>query len=366
MISQTDKEFFKLAIPGPYKESDLDIAAKCPICGDSKHKRSSKRLHLFHKENKTAVRCFNGGCEAENPSSLFYFFKRFYPDIFEQYKRETYRHKIETEIKPQMNFEMSLDDFGTDDAQISENMQISTRVEICETSELAQNVNYGYQNFLVTLTQNISSLNEKTKQFLLSRGLNAEKLQNVFGKFYSGTSNFMFEGKNFSIRNTLFIPILGRSGNTTRVENPGSNEIVGFYARDINEKRFVNHNRLKGPFTPWNFNRVDLSKRVFIFEAILDALSFYEIYNEENVVALCTNNINPLILERIEYPVFCLDNDEVGIRTMLKYINTKNAEFLIYNTKSKDFNEMLLRGEKMKLEFESGFRANIALRKLIA
>ena len=162
----------------------------------------------------------------------------------------------------------------------------------------------------------------------------------------------------------MFIPILNYK-----------KDIVGFYARSINEKRFVNHNRLRGPFIPYNFCGVDLESEVYIFEAILDMFSFYQIYSQDssedskkykNCIALCTNNINPQILGLIKKPVFCLDNDSVGIRTMLKYINVNNSKFLIYNTECKDFNEMLLKNENMELNFESGFKANLSLRKLIA
>ena len=42
MLDFVDIKYFKLAVPGPYKESPLDIAVKCPICGDSKYKKSEE------------------------------------------------------------------------------------------------------------------------------------------------------------------------------------------------------------------------------------------------------------------------------------------------------------------------------------
>ena len=66
MLSPIDIKYFKLAVGNATKDSDTDIAVKCPICGDSKIHKNSKRLHLYQKNNITLVKCFNGGCEVNN------------------------------------------------------------------------------------------------------------------------------------------------------------------------------------------------------------------------------------------------------------------------------------------------------------
>jgi hypothetical protein len=377
MISQVEAKYFKLAVSGPYRESGVDIAVKCPICGDSKTKRS-KRLHLYHKDSKTRVKCFNGGCLIESPHTLGRFLKLYYPNLYQDYKRETFKVKIEKEpenttitmkafggsektqaISKEENCENSDIDKNTQTSTKPENTQITSfeencesKEENCESQETAKANNF---KFLLKLSQNLSSLDEKTEAFLLKRGLNPKILMKEFGKFYTGTGDFNYNGRFYKIKNTLFIPILDRNQN-----------ISGFYARDIQEKRFINYNHSGRAFIPFNYNQVDLENEVYIFEAILDTFSFYQLYGLKNCIALCTNTINPYILSTIKKPVFCLDNDAVGIRTMLKYINVKDAKFLIYDSKCKDFNEMLLKNEKMELNFESGFKANLSLRKLIA
>ena len=338
MLDYIDKKYFKMAISGPYRETDLDIAVKCPICGDSKHKRNSKRLHLFYKDSKTRIKCFNGGCRCESPMNMGYFLKLYYPNLFEAYKAERFDLRI-SKIKelPKTEIMQSFVDMRA--------MPAAQEARAVETPAIIK-----------TIKESIEPINSGTIAFLQSRGLNYVKLKPVFGDFYSGTKAFTKSGKFYNLKNTLFIPISVKRERT--LEN-----MVGFYARDISEKRFVN-NAFGGHFIPWNLNAADNDKPVYIFEAILDALSFYEIYGETNIIALCTNNINPKILDYIKEPYFCLDNDPVGKQTMQKYTAIGKGKFLIYpeNLIYKDFNEMLLNNYKLDLNFENPFKANILLR----
>lgn len=344
MLDYIDKKFFKLALSGPFKETDLDIAVKCPICGDSRHKKSSKRLHLFYKDKKTRVKCFNGGCKLESTHTLGYFLKLYYPHFFEAYKREKFDIKIQS-IKRDRDAANTEKSESFVNSQIKQNI---TKVETCKTCETAE---------LARLLQCLTPINADTLRFLESRKLDYNVLKPQFGAFYSGTKEFLRDGKCYDLRRTLFIPIFLQKERELR-------NIIGFYARDIKEKRFVN-NGLTGHFIPWNLGSCDNSKPIYIFEAILDALSFYTIYGESNVIALCTNNINPKILDYIKHPRFCLDNDTVGIQTMLKHTKLEKADFIIYSTHFKDFNEMLVNGYEMPLEFECGFKADLKLRKLL-
>ncbi len=58
MINQINKKYFLLAVSGTKigKSSDVDIAVRCPVCGDSNKNKNSTRLHLFHKNNKEKSR----------------------------------------------------------------------------------------------------------------------------------------------------------------------------------------------------------------------------------------------------------------------------------------------------------------------
>ncbi|MCK5535431.1 MAG: hypothetical protein KAI79_01325, partial [Bacteroidales bacterium] len=95
MIDRVDIKFFKQAVglSNIGRETDVDISAKCPICGDGK-KRNSKRLHIYNKGTVTNINCFNGDCPVEN-KTVYSFLRDFYPDILPQYKRETFGDKID-------------------------------------------------------------------------------------------------------------------------------------------------------------------------------------------------------------------------------------------------------------------------------
>ena len=89
MLNYTDIKFFKLAIGQEHigKESDSDISARCPVCGDGS-KKNSKRLHLYEKNGSSLVHCFNGDCDVH--SNLWNFLKNHNPELLDSYKRETF------------------------------------------------------------------------------------------------------------------------------------------------------------------------------------------------------------------------------------------------------------------------------------
>lgn len=341
MIDPINAEFFKLAVGNNVKETENDIAVKCPICGDSKSKRHIRRLHLFHKNESDAIKCFNGGCVLETVHSVGKFLKDFYPELFDFYKKRTFKTKIK-----------SLENTTISQSSVFGETEIPAQAEksnlLKETGILQTRIQQ--PDYLQKLAYCIEPLNSQTQAFLLKRGLKPDKIQSTFGKFYSGRGEFLYNSKYYDLRNSLFIPIHFNSN------------LTGFYARNIFEKKFVNF----GTAIPWNLNNIDNAKSVYIFEAILDALSFYELYGETNIIALCTSNINSQVLEFINHPIFCLDNDTTGLNTMLKYSSSTKNKFLIYpkELKFKDFNEMLLNNYKLDLKIENGFKANLELRKL--
>ena len=140
----------------------------------------------------------------------------------------------------------------------------------------------------------------------------------------------------------------------------------GFYARSLTEKRFINFT-LNPNYGVWNLFNVDLNKPVFIFEAILDALSFRQIYKTNQIIALNTSTISKNVLNLIKYPFFCLDNDKVGIEKMIKYNSIQNSHFICYpnDLKQKDFNEILQNNIKIELAFKKGFNALLHLKSLL-
>lgn len=66
-------------------KQDLDIACRCPVCGDSRTRKNLKRLHLYQKGDVINVNCFNGDCSVKNMTP-YRFFQDYSARVFEQFK----------------------------------------------------------------------------------------------------------------------------------------------------------------------------------------------------------------------------------------------------------------------------------------
>lgn len=357
MLDFVDIKYFKLAVPGPYKESSLDIAVKCPICGDSKYKKSVKRLHLYEKQGITLVHCFNGDCELNTQMGLGNFLKIYKPELLLPYKSENFKFKINSidtsnniETKNEVETMKSCFDSGSN---ISNNTSIESKsrdsgIENKPSIESSSNNEFKF----IDLTSVLDTNTSKQIEFLKSRGFNNDAIS--FLDFYNGTKSFNLNGVYYGIKDYLVIPFSKDSN------------YYGFYARSLTEKRFINFT-LNQNYGVWNLFNVDLNKPVFIFEAILDALSFRQIYGTNQIIALNTSTVAKNILDLIKYPFFCLDNDKVGIEKMIKYNTIPNSHFICYpnNLTQKDFNEMLQNNIKIELVFKKGFNALLHLKSLL-
>lgn len=364
MLDFVDIKYFKLAVPGPYKESSLDIAVKCPICGDSKYKKSVKRLHLYEKQGITLVHCFNGDCELNTQMGLSNFLKIYKPELLLSYKSENFKFKINSidssnniETKNEIETMKSCFDSGSNITSITSDsskpedssiVSIESTASITDESNNESNNEFKYINLTSVLDTNTS----KQIEFLKSRGFNDDTIE--FLDFYNGTKSFNLNGVYYGIKDYLVIPFSKDSN------------YYGFYARSLTEKRFINFT-LNQNYGIWNLFNVNLNKPVFIFEAILDALSFRQIYGTNQIIALNTSTVAKNILDLIKYPFFCLDNDKVGIEKMIKYNTIPNSHFICYpnNLTQKDFNEILQNNIKIELIFKKGFNALLHLKSLL-
>ena len=348
MLSPIDIKYFKLAVGNVTKDSDTDIAVKCPICGDSKIHKNSKRLHLYQKNNITLVKCFNGGCEVNN--NMYNFLKLYYPDLLSSYKNEMYVQKI-NDFRP-VNFEADLTDTNlTEGLTKCDFLDFETNLN---NTNLATSLNCDSLKSeafkIFQINSFLAPISEATKDFLKAR-----KIINysAFGDFFSGKS-FTHNGKYYGISDFLVIPFYYKSN------------IYGFYSRSLTEKKFVTCCLNEG-YSIWNWFNVDLNSDLYIFEGILDALSFYELYGIKNIIALNTSKISEARLNEIKKPIFCLDNDSTGIKSMLNYVKNPNVKVITYpkDLECKDFNDILLKCPNFKPEFESGIKAFLKLKTLI-
>ena len=354
MLSSIDIKYFKLAVGNATKDSDTDIAVKCPICGDSKIHKNSKRLHLYQKNNITLVKCFNGGCEVNN--NMYNFLKLYYPDLLSSYKNEMYTQKIEkfkiVDSKTDLsNAGLTKCDFL--DSKFDSNIT-NQNDSIENNTNLACNLNCDSLKSdafkIFQINSFLDPISEATKDFLKAR-----KIINYsdFGDFFSGKS-FTYNGKYYGISDFLVVPFYYKSN------------IYGFYSRSLTEKKFVTCCLNEG-YSIWNWFNVDLNSDLYVFEGILDALSFYELYDIKNIIALNTSKISEARLNEIKKPIFCLDNDSTGIKSMLNYVKNPNVKVITYpkDLECKDFNDILLKCPNFKPEFESGIKAFLKLKTLI-
>lgn len=301
-MNPIDVRYFKLAV-GESRikhETPTDITVRCPICGDSKKSRNKARMHLYMRNGKALVNCFNE-CSCTN-KTVYKFLKDYYPNLLENYKQETFGNRIK-EIK-------ELDFSG------------GVGFELIDTPEEKPKT-------LFDLSQYFEK-SEKVYDYIESRGL---EWSPVLGEVYLG-KKITLNGKFYNIDDFIVIPLYC------------GDKWYGFYSRSMKEHRFQTFIIDEG-FKLWNFYNIDKSKTVYVFEGIFDALSVYN-SGITNVVA-CLGATPPLsLLEGLDV-VFCFDNDRTGYLNSIKYLK-KGFKVLSYpeNIKEKDMNDILKTGVDIK------------------
>lgn len=301
-MNPIDVRYFKLAV-GESRikhETPTDITVRCPICGDSKKSRNKARMHLYMRNGKALVNCFNE-CSCTN-KTVYKFLKDYYPNLLENYKQETFGNRIK-EIK-------ELDFSG------------GVGFELIDTPEEKPKT-------LFDLSQYFEK-SERVYDYIESRGL---EWSPTLGDVYLG-KKITLNGKFYNIDDFIVIPLYC------------GDKWYGFYSRSMKEHRFQTFIIDEG-FKLWNFYNIDKSKTVYVFEGIFDALSVYN-SGITNVVA-CLGATPPLsLLEGLDV-VFCFDNDRTGYLNSIKYLK-KGFKVLCYpeNIKEKDMNEILKTGVNVK------------------
>lgn len=307
-LSPVDIRYFKQAV-GAFisSETDSDISAKCPICGDSKKKHAKARLHLYEKNNMTFINCFNEGCAAQN-KNVYSFLRDLFPELLPAYKKETFNDTI-SDIKESRNkdSEWSLKDLLSDLAK-TEPVE-----EVCPV--LTQDLSMYFDDISGTPGVN----------YLLNRNIIYDE---SFGKWYFGKQNLEISGTFYNLVSNVIVPLYYKD------------EMYGFYSRSIDKKDFVTYmNDVNVGYKVWNWFNVNKSEPVYIFEGIFDAISS----GEKNIIALLGARLPDDRLKELNNPVFCLDNDRTGINNMIKYAKMGYTVYVQPNDlHEKDMNELVL------------------------
>ena len=339
MLSQVGVRYFKQAVSAStYKETPIDISCSCPICGDSKTRKSAKRLHFYSKGSVELVNCFNAGCAVQN-KTIYSFLRDFYPDLLANYRKETFDTSM---INLKKNSQGSLGDLVnlsglTEQVKTTESTEplIDTPVYIDEV----EIKNISPPPLTICIDPFLKEITSETTQYLTGRGITPH-----FGsKWYTASGNFKIGDTYYGVEDYLIIPLTASN----------DSNIYGFYSRSIHEKDFKTCVISPG-FKVWNLYNVDNSKETFIFEAIFDAIST----GLENIIANLGAKLPQERLDEINFPVFCLDNDKAGIENSIEYAKKGYKVYIQPREYSeKDFNELKL--NYPELDISELIRSNI-------
>jgi len=215
-------------------------------------------------------------------------------------------------------------------------------------------------------------------EYLRGRGLRSEELYRSFKigfvngsmrKNLSYTSPLMKDLKEIGILNnegneffynSVVIPLLDEDGN-----------IVSLYGRNISQKR---HLYLKGPHKGLvNRQGAYGTDKVILTEAVLDALSLYELGVRNVIPCYGTGGFTEdhkalLAKQRIKEVEFCFDNDDAGARGARdlgrKYLPAVTSSLLKLPEGIKDANDFLV-SKRRKEDFETLERIPIEVPKIL-
>ena len=298
MLNHKSVKYFKMAInANSYKESENDIACKCPICGDSAKKKNSKRLHLYNKGNTDTdfVSCFNAGCPCVN-KNMYTFLRDFYPHLLAEYKKETFGDKIEN-----LKQHQSLKDLVSLDATIRKPKEPKPS--------------------LFDLSMFFEPLTDEYINYLKNRDIEP----NFNHTWYKGKTDVIIRETRYNIKDYLVIPLVC------------NNLCYGFYSRSIKDKNFITFISTVG-FKVWNWFDIDKEQPAYIFEGIFDGIST----GKKNIVANLGAKLPEERLLQLKKPIFCLDNDLTGRNSSIEYAKQGYDVFVMPVAFShiKDFNEL--------------------------
>lgn len=300
MLSRIDIKYFKMAIGSSRisSESDVDITAKCPMCGETQKHKNKKRLHLYEKNGLNLVHCFNSGCVLDSNMTVYSFLRDFYPGLLDQYKRDTFSNTMQK----LSNSEDVFESYKQKDKQNQTNIV---------THDLSP-----YINDIINAPEAINYLKKRSIFY-------DEK---KYGKWYFGYQDLKINDKIYKITNSIIIPLYYNSN------------MYGFYSRNITNKFFSTYmNDVNVGYKIWNWFSIDKNKPTYIFEGIFDAISS----GIENSIALLGAKIPDERLSELKDPIFVLDNDSTGLRNSLEYSKKYKVYIQPTKFKEKDMNELL-------------------------
>lgn len=305
MLDRTDVKYFKLAVGAQNikKETDVDIAARCPVCSADDRWKNTSRLHLYVKGTVTNVNCFSGDCPITN-KSVYSFLREFYPQFLPNYKRDNFGNTID-KLKS-MKDEPS-------DVFASFKKEEPKKEKPVITQDLS-----AFMTPIEDVPEALAYINGRKIEYT-----------GKFGKWYYGHQNLKIGEVTYPITGAVIIPLYYEE------------EMYGFYSRSIHDKSFYTYmSEHNIGYKIWNWFNVDKDKPVYIFEAIFDAISS----GYDNIIACMGAKLPDERLAELKQPIFVLDDDVTGKKNSIEYANLNHKVFVSPEGLAKDMNENLKNG----------------------
>jgi len=330
MISVLDREVFIGSVGKLRKDSGTELSCCCPACGETKN-----RLHLVNvpQDDYSYVKCWNQGCQLDEPTSVFNFLKIINSSYISLYKRKSFSKKID-EIKS----ERSLDGL----LAIAKAAKEPVPVPLSPTNTLEKEI----PKAILDTFHKAADIPDCV-QYLKDRHIEVQP-----DWMFSTDKFFTFNGKSTYLLDFLIIPIYNRAL-----------KFKGWYSRSINEKRFGTFLLADGVkfWAQYPGRAPDI-----VCEGILDALST----GFSNSSAAISADIPLEVLQDLPLEsIIAFDNDETGIRKSLEYAKLGYKIFVWPNLPEKDFNELLVNGntkeqikELILANVKQGVQAEVYLR----
>lgn len=333
MLKSIDKKFFFMAVGKNDigKESDVDIAVRCPVCSSDMRWKHTRRLHLYEKNNVTQINCFSGDCSIKN-KTVYSFLRDFYPSLLEQYKRENFNNTMQKLAKGETETDVFTQFKKTEKDK-------KPKIQPVVTHDLTQ--------FIKPIQEVPNAI-----EYLKKRGFQYDEAD--YGKWYFGYQDLKIGETLYKITNSIIIPLYYKK------------EMYGFYSRNIDKKEFYTYNPDANiGYKIFNWFNIDNNKETFICEGIFDALSI----GSKNIIALMSAKISNERLKELKKPIFVLDNDSTGIKNSIEYAKRGYSVYIQPDYyKEKDLNELKLNNPNLKLlqmikeNIYSGISAEIRLK----
>lgn len=323
MLDRIDIKYFKMAVgDSNIRETDNDIAVSCPVCGDSRTNRNSRRLHLYKKGDHTGVNCFNGDCSVEN-KTVFSFLRDFFPNHLSSYRREKFQDNMHQLGKLSSSGSDDVFDFGISAKSDSGDLGDweNSEIAVLENSE-SPVVSIDLRNYITAIEKIPQAL-----EYIKSRGLSYSP--ELYGDWFYGHQNLEIDDVVYKVQDSIIIPLYTDSSFT---------KMYGFYSRSISEKFFSTFMQdINIGYKIWNYFNIDNTKEVYIFEGIFDAIAS----GLDNVIALMGAKLPEDRLKEINNPVFVLDNDRTGLLNSIEYARKGCKVYIQNKYPQKDINSLM-------------------------